>query len=137
MKYLLPIFLLLFAGCVFAQSDLPEIGKIEDVKGKSKVYLIADGESKKAMVKKLDASPFVVVGKSDEAEIFIEYKTISRQPFGILPGATTETGQLDVFLFRDKKKIIGWSGSQTGGGFGGDTASKLLSKFVKELSKKK
>lgn len=134
MKKLIPLFLLVLSSFAIAQSDLPETGKLEDVKGKTKVYVIADGDARKAMVKKLSDAKMTIADKADEAEFFAEYRTLSRQPIAI--AGTTETGQLDIFIYRDKKKVIAWSASSTGGGFGGDTAKGLMSKFIKAVSKK-
>lgn len=126
--------LLLSATAALSQTDLPEYGKMPEIQNKTKFYLIADGESKKAVLKKVKA-PLTIVDRSEDAEFFLEYKTLSRQPFGILPGATTETGQMDAYYLRDKKKIIVWSESGTGGGFKGDSANKLFSKFLKAFTK--
>lgn len=133
MKILLPLILLVLSTFAFAQSDLPEIGKLDDLKGKTKVYVIADGDARKAMVKKLTEAKFTIADKAEDAEFFAEYRTLSRQPIAI--AGTTETGQLDVFIYRDKKKVIAWSASSTGGGFGGDTAKGLIGKFLKAQKK--
>ena len=104
-------------------------------KALSKIYLVADNESRKAILKQFTKQKvFVIVDKPDDAEFFIEYKTISRQSFAMM--GTTETGQMDVFIYRDKKKVIAWSESTTGGGFKGDTANHLIKKFFKVAKKK-
>ena len=135
MKMLLPLFLLVLSSFAFGQSDLPDIGKLDDIKGRTKVYVIADGDSRKAMLKKLGEAKLTIADKSDDAEFFMEYRTLSRQPFGILPGATTETGQIDVFIYREKKKVVVWSDSKTGGGFKGDTANQIIARFIKAFKK--
>mgnify|MGYP001771077515 FL=1 len=129
------IVVLAFAAISFGQTELPIIGSISDIDGLSKVYLVADNESRKAIIKQFQKQKVLyLVEKPDDAQFFIEYKTISRQPFGI--GGTTETGQMDVFIYREKKKVIAWSESTTGGGFKGDTANRLIKKFLKALNKK-
>lgn len=121
---------------VFSQTDLPITGSIDDIKNRSKVYLIADNESRKAILKQLEKQKvFAIVNKPDDAEFFIEYKTISRQQLSMF-GGTTETGQMDVYIFRDNKKVIAWSESTTGGGFKGDTANRLIKKFLNATKKK-
>lgn len=78
----------------------------------------------------------MLVDKPDAAEFFLEYKTISRQQFSVFTGGTTETGQLDAYARRDGKKVVAWSESTTGGGFKGDTAHRLIEKFLKRVKKK-
>jgi hypothetical protein len=127
--------MLAFSAIGFSQTDLPIIGSISDIDGLSKVYLVADNESRKPILKQFGKQKVLsIVEKPDDAEFFIEYKTLSRQPF--TSGGTTETGQIDVFIYREKKKVIAWSESTTGGGFKGDTANSLIKKFLKVLQKK-
>jgi len=128
--------LLVFVGRTLGQNDLPTIGTFDDIKGLSKGYVVADNESLKAMLKELKKQPaFTLVDKPDDAEFFLEYKTISRQQLG-LTGGTTETGQLDAYVRRDGKKVVAWSQSTTGGGFKGDTAHRLIEKFLKRAKNK-
>ncbi len=130
-----PIVLFAISAYSFAQTDLPTIGSIADIDGLSKVYVAADNESRKAVFKQFEKQEnFSVVENADDAEFFIEYKTISRQPFGV--GGTTETGQMDVFVYRNKKKVIAWTESTTGGGFKGDTANSLVKEFLKAHKRK-
>lgn len=125
---------MLFAGPALAQSDLPETGTLSDLAGRTRVYLIADGEARPAMLKLIEKQKgLTVTGKPDDAEFFLEYKSVSRQEFGF--GGTTETGQLYAFFYRDKRKVIAWERSGTGGGFKGDTAKSLTKKFFSDLSK--
>ncbi len=128
------VLVLTFSVAGFGQTGLPTIGSIADIKDLAKVYLVAENEARKAIVRQFEKqNVFAIVDKPDNAEFFIEYKTLSRQPFDI--GGTTETGQLDVFIYRDKKKVIAWSESTTGGGFKGDTANRLIRKFLKATKK--
>ena len=55
MKKLLPppLFILVFSAIAFAQSDLPQIGKIDDIKGKTKFYLVAHAFNSKYILKRL------------------------------------------------------------------------------------
>lgn len=125
----------MFSAIGVGQTDLPTTGSIDDIKDLSKVYLVSDHESRKPIVKQFEKQKvFVIVDKSDDAEFFIEYKTLSRQSFALM--GTTETGQMDVFIYRDKRKVIAWSESTTGGGFKGDTANSLIKKFLKVTKKK-
>ncbi len=126
--------ILVFSAIGFGQTDLPITGSIADIKDLSKIYVVADNESRKAILKQVKKQKiFVIVDNPDDAELFIEYKTISRRTVAMM---TTETGQMDVFIYRDKRKVIAWSDSSTGGGFNGDTANGLIKKFLKVTKKK-
>jgi hypothetical protein len=112
----IPIFLfcvlVAFSGRALGQNDLPTIGTFDDIKGLSKVYIVADNESRKAILKELKKQPaFMLADKPDDAEFFLQYKTISRQQFSVFTGGTTETGQLDAYVRRDGKKVVAWSES--------------------------
>ena len=133
MKTLIAI--LVFAFAAFGQSDLPDKGSLSDIVGKTKVYIVADGDAAKVIQKQINKSDVLSgVSKADDAEIFVEYRSLARNS---LPptGIQTETGQIDVCYFREKRKVIAWSGSHTGGAFKGDAANYLIKKFLKELSK--
>lgn len=137
MTRFLPVIILILSGFAYGQSDLPEYGKLSDIKDKTKIYVIAEGEARTAMLKTIDKqSKFSIIEKPEAAEIFIEYKMISR---GTVPptGMTLETGQMNVFYYRETTKVIAWSDSAEGGGFRGDTANRLLKKFLKAVEKKK
>lgn len=130
------LFLILFiVHGVAGQTDLPEYGKLGDLVGKARVYVIADGDHRKAIIKNLERQKELsVVSSTGEADMYIEYRTLARNS---LPpsGIQTETGQIDAFYYRDKKKVIAWTNSTTAGGFKGDTANSLIKKFVKERQK--
>ena len=129
------VVLLAFSGRTLGQNDLPTIGSFDDIKGLSKVYVVADNESRKPILKVLKKQPaFTLVDKPEDAEFFLEYKTISRQQFAMM--GTTETGQLDAYVRRDGKKVVAWSESTTGGGLKRDTANHLIKKFMKRVKNK-
>lgn len=133
---ILGFLVLLFSVSGSAQADLPEIGTLADIKGKTNVYIVADGESLKAILKKLKGSPLVVVTKATEADFFLEYKTIARDQVAG-SGMTLETGQIDVYIYRDKTKVIAWSDSKVAGGWSGGAAGQLTGNFIKAFSKSK
>src|SRR5687768_2239782 len=101
MKFL--VLLLLMIPC-FAQSDLPDRGQIADLKGKSKVFIVADGEHFDA-IKKVAGDRFEVVGRSANADFFIAYKTLSRDEVGKTE-MFVEHGQLDVYYLDASRKVI-------------------------------
>lgn len=122
MKFLL---LLLLTAPLYAQ--LPDRGNIGDIKGMSKVYVFADGDYYKAIVKNVK---FVQVDRPEDAEFFLEYKTLSRTISGPT-NMSLETGELMAYTYKDKRKVIAWSDSLTAGGFKGDAAGKLARRFMK------
>lgn len=141
MKVLIPLLFFFFTFSVFGQADLPEMGKLSDLNNDTKLYLIADNESRKAVLKQFKKqNVFTVVDKSEDAEFFIEYKTLSRPTGGLVFGGsgivgTSEIGQMDVFIYREKKKVIAWSGSTRGMVVNGDTANRLIKQFLKAVEK--
>lgn len=130
MKFLLLI--CLFAVPLLAQTDLPDRGEIADLKGMSKVYVVANAEHFK-MVKKELAKSFTLVNKADEADFFLEYKILSTKYDQQLK-LESETCQLDAYLFRDKRKVVAWSESTFDGVFSTATQS-LTKKFKKAFAK--
>lgn len=124
MKFLL---ILLFAVATYGQ--LPDRGSLADIKGLSKVYVIADADSLKRIEKQI-GKVFKSVNSPDDAEFFIDYKTLERERVTSLQ-IPSETGQMDVYINRNSKKVIAWSMVEYGGGFRGDTPGALAKKFVK------
>ncbi len=141
-KVLLMMLLIGSWGYGYAQSEMPEYGKIADLKGKSKVYVIATAEHRKLILRELGKRQQIVnVDRAEDAEFFVEYKTLSREePIGIVRGTGVsmpyENGQLDVFFLRDNKKVIAWSEARNVGWYKGLPSNVLTKEFLKELSKK-
>ena len=132
MRILLPILIFLFTFSVFSQSDLPEIGKLSDIQGRTKFYLVASGQSRKAILKNFEKQKvFTIVDKPDDAEFFIEYKITSLTPdfHGL---ALNETGQMEVYFYRNKKKVIVWSESTEGEAQANDLIKQLLKPYKKK-----
>jgi hypothetical protein len=131
MRYLL---LLLLAIPAVAQSDLPDRGTLADIEGKIKIYIDADAEHIRPIEKAIK-KPFSIASKVAEAEIFLEYKTLSTQEVTSMK-LILETGQLTAYFYRDKQKIVVWMASDSKGGAGGP-ANNLTKRFIKELGKKR
>jgi hypothetical protein len=130
MKFLL---LLLLTIPAFAQSDLPDRGDIADIKGKTKVYVAADGEHYDAITKAL-AKHFTLSPKAADADFFLAYESLSRDVVG--PSRMhLEKGQLTAYYYRDKTKVIAWSDHRVGGGFKADTSKELVKRFLKAFTK--
>lgn len=111
------LFILFLSLAHFAQ-DLPDKGSIDELKGKTKAYLIADNAtSEKHIMKQLVKSKtFTVVKSADDAEFFIEYRTLNKpEPGGSVSAMLSEEGQMDIFYKRGDKKVIVWSDVDMGG----------------------
>lgn len=133
MKKLLLLILLIVAKSAFAQSDLPDIGKIEDIKGRTKIYLSGDAINIKAMQQELSRRKDIsIADKPENAEFFIEYKMLNVDYITDFH-FPVETGQLDVYFYRDKKKVVVWSKGATKS-MKPPTVS-LLKKFLKDFTK--
>jgi hypothetical protein len=99
------ILCLLLAFPALAQSDLPVIGQLSDIRGKTHYYLTAPAQERKLLLKEMDKlkSGLILVGNPDEAEFFIEYSEKPEQSeFG-------RNGQMDVYIYREKRKVVVWS----------------------------
>ena len=130
------LFILLFAGFAYSQTDLPDRGSLKDIQGKTKFYVDADEPARKSIIKALTdkSSSFVVADKPAEAEFFVFYKILSRDEVVREPApGFIEKGQLDVYIFRDSKKTIVWSTSGYGSGMRPDTPLSLAKNFVKAV----
>lgn len=124
MKVLL--LLVLFASVTFGQ--LPDKGSISDLKGKTKVYVVATTNNARYIEKELKKT-FQIVQKAADAEFFLEYKILSIMKSGSL-GLDDETGQLDAYFYQDKTKVVAWSESASSG-FRNEPNVTLPRKFVK------
>lgn len=107
MKIFSLILLLAIAG--IAQSDLPDIGKLSDIQGKTKVYLTAEAPRLKYIKKEFDKQKTLqAVDKPSDADFIIEYRVLRVDRVTSLE-MLSETGQMDVYFYRDGKKVIAWS----------------------------
>lgn len=130
MKFLL---LLLFVIPVFAQTELPDRGDITDLRGKTKVYVVADSIHRKGIEAVLSKS-FSLVNKPADAEIILEYKILSSEPIGTL-GMTIEDGQLDAYYYKNGRKTVAWSDGVGASGIHWNAGEKLAKRFIKEFKK--
>lgn len=134
MKKLLSIFLLLFTAAAFGQSDLPDKGTLADIKGKTKIYIAADTINSKALAKELGKhKSFTNAATAAGAEIFVEYKRIGDLKYVSGLQIPIETGQVDVYFYRDGKKVIVWS--EAGSKDTKSPAGSLFKKFFKAIAK--
>lgn len=123
----------LLAPVALAQSDLPTMSTIAEIRGKTKYYVIADVDDREKIIKILKKRPELeAVGSPDAAEFFIEYRQGEANDVAF---AHFAKGQMDVFLKRDGKKVVAWSETATGGAFKSAVAGELAGKFAKALKK--
>lgn len=110
--------LLLLSIPAFAQADLPDKGSLAEIKGKTKFYLITDdSNSEKHILKQVvKHKSLTVVMRADDAEFFIEYRTLKRAETGRgIAEMLSEQGQMDIFYRRNGRKVIVWSDVHIGG----------------------
>lgn len=105
---------LLFTFAAVGQSELPVIGKIDDIKSFRKVYIAADSTKDRELILKAlkkKKAKLEVVGDPKDAEFFLEFKTLSRQnKTELVGGSYTENGEMTAYYYSaDKKKTIAWS----------------------------
>lgn len=135
MKLLISTIIILTAAAFsYAQTDLPDRGSIEEIKGKSQYYLVSDAESRKLLIKPLQKQKGLTeTGQAKQADFVLEYKTLNVQYVSDLR-IPSETGQLDVYYLREGRKVIVWSDSAYSG-FRKTPQQSLVEKFLKALSK--
>jgi hypothetical protein len=113
MKKLIPLFIIALAAAAFAQSELPDRGSLSDIKGKTKFYIVADAQNTKQILKALkDHSELVQVNRADDADFFIEYAEPHERKLVTSAQLSMISGQLDVYFYRDKRKVVAWSDSK-------------------------
>lgn len=140
MKKLFLLLILMLSVVTFAQSDLPEIGSLEDLKGKTRYYLNSPAKERKQILKELDTKKtgLELVSNPDDADFIVEYKVLDskEKPFLISSSITSTTAQLDVYFYRDGKKIMAWSEGKTSS-FRTEPYLALPRQLIKDLKKLK
>jgi hypothetical protein len=132
MKFLVLVFILLAAGFVNAQGKA-ERGKIDEIKGMSKVYVSAAAADREAIIKQIDGKAGLkVVADANEAEFFLTFKVLRRDENLY---TTLVIGELDVHLREGEKVRSVWSKEGSGGAYGNATATGLAKKFLKDYEK--
>ena len=51
MKIFIPLFTAAFSISAYAQTDLPDRGSMADIKGKTKIFIVADAQNTKQILK--------------------------------------------------------------------------------------
>lgn len=122
---------------VLAQTELPAYGKIDDIRGKSKVYIVADNIPRTFILEEVKKSKLLInVDDPELAEFVMRYKMTHRREPGYPIPLSTEAGQMDVVLTQNGKTIIAWRGDADSPLVRGKHPSKeLIRRFLKELAK--
>lgn len=126
------LFICLFAFPAFAQTDLPIFGKLSEIEGKSTFYVVAEDAADRRQIENVLSERLVKVIDPAKADLFVEYKSISRTTkfFG-----GTERGAMTLYYVRGDKRVIVWSDAVTGGAYKSDAARRLARKLRSALKK--
>jgi hypothetical protein len=123
---------------------LPVFGTIKDIKDFNRIYInVENAQSRERIVKALDKAPqFQIVSDPNDAQIFLEYKVLSRDN----NSDTNDTdlrikSQMNAVVIKDNKRVIAWSDTvdhvrKTIGGIGWRSTHneiKLTERFLKAL----
>ena len=123
---------------------LPVYGTIKDIKDFNRIYInVENAQSRERIVKALDKAPqFQIVSDPNDAQIFLEYKVLSRDN----NSDTNDTdlrikSQMNAVYVRGNRRVIAWSDTvdhvrKTLGGIGWRSAHneiKLTERFLKAL----
>jgi hypothetical protein len=137
MKKLLPIIVaLILSLSAFGQTDLLVLGKITDLQGKNKVYLLAESTVSLDMMKKVldkNKTTFEIVSDPKDADFILEFKQISNK------NEYDDTGGLTAYFYNsDKRKVVAWTESKNyfkrvGMGFPKKNEVYLTMQFLKAL----
>ena len=81
----------------FGQSDLPEIGNISDIKGKTKFYLVAGAQDRKQILREFNRGKngLQLVNKPEDADFIVEYRELNNKEKHVL-GDMTITSKINL-----------------------------------------
>lgn len=115
--------------------ELPEYGKLDEIKGKKLVYVATDNpEGRKQIVNALKRSSLTVVDKPEDAEFFIGYKIAGQFDSKASLILTSDIGQMDVYYLRDGRRVLVFSDTHISA-IKNTAADGLTKKFLKRLKK--
>ncbi|MDQ3131087.1 MAG: hypothetical protein M3Q99_10040 [Acidobacteriota bacterium] len=134
-KLLSIIFAFILSMSALGQTELPILGKITDLQGKNKVYLLAASTTSREMMQKvLDKNKsFEIVSDPNDADFILEFKQVSNK------NEYDDTGELAAYFYNsDKRKVVAWSESKnyykrTGMGFPKKNEVYLTMQFLKAV----
>lgn len=95
------------AFAAFGQEDLPIMGKVSDISGKTKVYLIAPTtKSRERIQKVLDKDKSLqIASDAKEADFMLEFKPIAKTRYPI-----EDSAEMTAYFYNsEKRKVVVWS----------------------------
>jgi hypothetical protein len=136
MKYpaiVLAILTVAFGGS--AQTYLPIVGAISDLKSFTKVYVDADSaDARKLILKEFKkAKRLEVVSDPSDAQFIIQYKAGPEVPSNIGLKIPTRTSEMRTYFYRDLKQVVAWSKTQSDAGVSRLNETNLTKAFLKAL----
>ena len=129
-----------FAFTASARSDLPIIGNISDVIGKTRMYLATqETDSRRIVVQaiKKNKMPFEVVGDPNDADFIFE---VHELPLLAAGRQHQKRHEAQAYYFREGRRVIACSDTETMDFSGGGTLSRpneynLINNFWKAYKK--
>lgn len=117
MRKLILLLPLLFVAEMFSQSDLPIIGDIAEIKGRTKIYVAVEAaDDRKLILKEFTKNKtFTVVNDPADAEFFMTMRSLSKVDKTVMFGRDyEERDEAQVYYIRaDGKKIVVWQDTET------------------------
>jgi hypothetical protein len=139
------IIILMLALAAFGQTDLPIIGKVSDLTGKTKVYLLAETTKSREKIQKIlnKDKTFQIVADAKDADFILEFKPISKtQPASLGIGRFEDVAEMTAYFYNpEKRKVVAWSMTKDKykKGWGGTKENEnfLTNEFLKVVKGKK
>lgn len=100
---------LILAVATFGQDDLPIVGKISNLSGKTKAYLVAPTTKSRDRIQKIidkdkDKS-FQIVVDPKEADFILEFRPIAKTRYPI-----EDSAEMTAYFYNaEKRKVVAWS----------------------------
>ncbi len=126
------LLLLTLTVSAFAQ-DLPEYRTLDDLSGKTRVYVESPVSGRAAIIDKLKKEPrFTVVDVPENAEFFISFKITKTETVTTLD-IPIDTGEMLAYFVEGNKRVVVWSHST--GDMSQGLPKKLVNVFIKAWRK--
>lgn len=134
--------ILIFTFSTFAQTDLPIVGKLSDLAGKTKVYVSSETTKSRELIEKTinKNKSFEIVADPVKADFILEFKQISKSaPAKVGMGTFDDTAEMTVYFYNaEKRKVVAWSQTKNmyekkGWGMPKKNETYLTGEFIKAL----
>lgn len=135
MKFAFILMLFVAVSALNAVAQNNDYGKIEEIRGMTKVYVSANAGDREAIIKQVEGKHgLIVVGEMEDAEFYLNFQEHSQNKVGQMNLAT---GQLDAYLRKGERLRTVWFKEATDGAFKNAVATSLAKKFIKDFGKLK